>query len=211
MRSRPPLSRSLASPLASRPDRRSPARLASHAAIPTTPCPDRRCLKPPSPGSNRAADADVHVAVPPDAAVYAVAPRCHPRAGEPHHAFPGHLSCVGEGAIVRQACRAAAAHCTAVRVARARAAPPAALAGRAGPRRGPPALRRPRPSTGRVRMAVGRARAVHVGRADTARVGQVPLCNWAERGFGPVTLELVFLFSEYIQILTNLKICIGFI
>jgi hypothetical protein len=37
------------------------------------------------------------------------------------------------------------------------------------------------------------------------------LCNWAERGFGLVTLELVFLFSEYIQILANLKICVGFI
>jgi hypothetical protein len=37
------------------------------------------------------------------------------------------------------------------------------------------------------------------------------LCIWAERGFGPVTLELVFLFSEYIQILANLKICVGFI
>jgi hypothetical protein len=31
------------------------------------------------------------------------------------------------------------------------------------------------------------------------------------RGFGPVTLELVFLFSDYIQILANLKICVVFI
>jgi hypothetical protein len=52
-------------------------------------------------------------------------------------------------------------------------------------------------------MNVGRAR-VAVGRTHA-------LCNWAERGFGPVTLELVFLFSEYIQILANLKICVGFI
>jgi hypothetical protein len=67
------------------------------------------------------------------------------------------------------------------------------------------------PSTGRARVAVGRARAVHMGRADATSVGQAPLCNWAERGFGPVTLELVFLFSDYIQILANLKICVGFI
>jgi hypothetical protein len=40
---------------------------------------------------------------------------------------------------------------------------------------------------------------------------QAPLCNWAEREFGPVALKLIFLFSEYIQILTNLKICVGFI
>jgi hypothetical protein len=31
------------------------------------------------------------------------------------------------------------------------------------------------------------------------------------RGFGPVTVELIFLFSEYIQFLTNSKICVGFI
>jgi hypothetical protein len=42
-------------------------------------------------------------------------------------------------------------------------------------------------------------------------VGQVPLCIWAEHGFGPVTLKLIFLFCEYIQILANLKICVGFI
>jgi hypothetical protein len=66
-------------------------------------------------------------------------------------------------------------------------------------------------NTGRARVGVCRARAVHMGRADAASVGQVPLCNWAERGFGPVTLELVFLISEYIQILSNLKIYVGFI
>jgi hypothetical protein len=53
------------------------------------------------------------------------------------------------------------------------------------------------------RVAMGRARAVHVG--------QAPLCNWAEREFGPVALKLIFLFFEYIQILANLKICVGFI
>jgi hypothetical protein len=50
-----------------------------------------------------------------------------------------------------------------------------------------------------------------VGRADATGVGQAPLCIWAERGFGPVALKLIFLFSEYIQILANLKIYVGFI
>jgi hypothetical protein len=70
-----------------------------------------------------------------------------------------------------------------------------AVAGRAG--RGWPSKRRPR--------------AVHVGRANAMSVGHTPLCNWAEREFGPVTLDLVFLIFEYIQILANLKICVGFI
>jgi hypothetical protein len=63
-------------------------------------------------------------------------------------------------------------------------------------------------------MAVGRgpcARAVCVGRADTAGVGQAPLCIWAERGFGPEALKLIFLFSDFIQIRANSKICVGFI
>jgi hypothetical protein len=38
------------------------------------------------------------------------------------------------------------------------------------------------------RVAVGRVCAVHVGRADAVSVGHAPLCNWAEREFGPVTL-----------------------
>jgi hypothetical protein len=93
-----------------------------------------------------------------------------------------------------------------------------AVTGRAG--RGRPGERRPRAAhtgrasavnMGRARVAVGRAHAVHVGRADATSVGQAPLCNWTERGFGPVTLELVFLISEDIQILANLKICVGFI
>jgi hypothetical protein len=36
-------------------------------------------------------------------------------------------------------------------------------------------------------------------------VGHAPLCKWVELGFGPVAVWLNFLFSEYIQILTNLK------
>jgi hypothetical protein len=45
-------------------------------------------------------------------------------------------------------------------------------------------------------MAAGRARVVHVGRADAAGVGQAPLCIWVERGFGLETLKLIFLFSD---------------
>jgi hypothetical protein len=85
------------------------------------------------------------------------------------------------------------------------------VAGRTG--RGRPGKRRPRAAhTGHASaVAVGHARAVHMGRADAMSVGHAPLCNWAEREFGPVTLDLVFLISEYIQILANLKICVGFI
>jgi hypothetical protein len=60
-------------------------------------------------------------------------------------------------------------------------------------------------------VSAGRARAMRVGQADAAGVGQAPLCIWAERGFGPEALKLIFLFSDFIQILTNLKICVGFI
>jgi hypothetical protein len=35
------------------------------------------------------------------------------------------------------------------------------------------------------------------------------LCIWAERGFSLVAADLNFLFSEYIQFLTNSKICVG--
>jgi hypothetical protein len=37
------------------------------------------------------------------------------------------------------------------------------------------------------------------------------LCNWAERDFGPVAADLNFIFSEYIQFITNSKICVGLI
>jgi hypothetical protein len=49
-----------------------------------------------------------------------------------------------------------------------------------------------------TRVAVGRARAVHMGQADAMSVGHAPQCNWAQREFSPVTLDLVFLISEYI-------------
>jgi hypothetical protein len=160
----------LASPLALRPDRRPPpdscssAHLASRTAVPTASHPDRRCPKPPSPGSNRATDADVHVVVPPDAAVYVVVPHRRPHAGEPRHVFPGRLPCAGEGATVRQPCRASAAHCAEVRVTRCAGRPRpswatpawpwAALTGHASA-----------VNTGRARMALGRTHAVQLGRA----------------------------------------------
>jgi hypothetical protein len=44
-----------------------------------------------------------------------------------------------------------------------------------------------------ARVAVGCARTMHVGHA--------PLCNWAERGFGPVAVELVFHFLNIFKFL----------
>jgi hypothetical protein len=52
---------------------------------------------------------------------------------------------------------------------------------------------------------------VQMGRVGTMDVGRTLLCNWAVRGFGPVAFDLYFLFSEYIQILANSKICLGFV
>jgi hypothetical protein len=42
-----------------------------------------------------------------------------------------------------------------------------------------------------------------VGHAHTVQLGH--------GGFGPLAFDLCFLFSEYIQILANSKICVGFI
>jgi hypothetical protein len=110
--------RSLASPLALRPDRHPTAArsLASPLVppsqprhIPTAAVPSRRRpvrTVPPTPTST--------LAVPPDATVYAVVPCRRPRAGEPRHAFPGHLPCAGKGATMRQACRAVATRCATV-------------------------------------------------------------------------------------------------
>jgi hypothetical protein len=66
-------------------------------------------------------------------------------------------------------------------------------------------------SAGRARVAMGRARTMRMGRAHAAGMGQAPLCIWAERGFGLEALKLICLFSDFIQILANLKICVGFI
>jgi hypothetical protein len=52
---------------------------------------------------------------------------------------------------------------------------------------------------------------VPMGRAGAVDVGHALLCNWAERGFGPVTFDYIFIFSKYIQFLANSKICVGFI
>jgi hypothetical protein len=65
---------------------------------------------------------------------------------------------------------------------------------------------------------LGRMRYSSRGRVGLRPCGRGPrsqaahaLCNCAERGFGLVALKLIFLFSKYIQILTNIKICVGFI
>jgi hypothetical protein len=44
-------------------------------------------------------------------------------------------------------------------------------------------------------------RAVHTGRASAVGVGHAPLCKWAEHGFGPVAVELVFHFPNIFKFL----------
>jgi hypothetical protein len=90
------------------------------------------------------------LAVPPDAAVYAheLMPHRHPRTGEACHVFPSRLPCTGEVIIAVQACRA--------------------RVGRAGPGRGPRALRWPRPS----RTRLGHARTAQAGCAGTVQLGR---------------------------------------
>jgi hypothetical protein len=61
------------------------------------------------------------------------------------------------------------------------------------------------------RTAMRARRAMPRSGVSTVDVGHALLCNWVVRGFDPVTVELIFLFSEYIQILVNSKICVGFI
>jgi hypothetical protein len=51
------------------------------------------------------------------------------------------------------------------------------------------------------RVAMGCAARVAVGCARTMHVGHAPLCNWAERGFGPVAVELVFHFLNIFKFL----------
>jgi hypothetical protein len=45
------------------------------------------------------------------------------------------------------------------------------------------------------RAALAEVGPASVGRARVA-VGHAPLCIWAERGFGPEALKLIFLFSD---------------
>jgi hypothetical protein len=52
-------------------------------------------------------------------------------------------------------------------------------------------------------MQTGQAGTVDMGRTRTVQLG----CG----GLGLVTVELIFLFSEYIQILVNSNFCVGFI
>jgi hypothetical protein len=42
---------------------------------------------------------------------------------------------------------------------------------------------------------------VHTGRASAVEVGHTLLYNWAERGFGPVAVELVFYFPNTFKFL----------
>jgi hypothetical protein len=76
-----------------------------------------------------------------------------------------------------------------------------AVTGRAG---------RGRPGKPRATRAVHRAEpalwpwamhAVHTGRASAVGVGHARLCNWAERGFGSVAVELVFHFPNIFNFL----------
>jgi hypothetical protein len=79
---------------------------------------------------------------------------------------------------------------------------------RAGQAKAGPARRRPRAlGTGQasaVAVVVGHACYAH-GPSQRHQRGPRALCNWAEHGFGPVAVELNFLFSEYIQFLANSK------
>jgi hypothetical protein len=52
-------------------------------------------------------------------------------------------------------------------------------------------------------MAVGHAGASQAGRAGTVELGRGDLAQWH--------LIYIFIFSEYIQIVANSKICVGFI
>jgi hypothetical protein len=108
----------------------------------------------------------------------------------PRHAFSGRLSCAGEVTTTVQACRA-----TPRRARAARTLAPVELG----------------QAMGRARCA-GRGRAGPGWAAHALRRPAVPaLCNWAERGFGPVAFDYIFIFSEYIQFFANSKICVGFI
>jgi hypothetical protein len=84
-------------------------------------------------------------------------------------------------------------------------------------RRSLPCLRVSRANAGTgPRARAGPARpwaacAMQIGRIGTVDVGCTSTVQLGRGGFGPVTVELIFLFSEYIQILVNSKICVGFI
>jgi hypothetical protein len=75
-----------------------------------------------------------------------------------------------------------------------------AVAGRAG--RGRPGKPWAACAT-QAEAKLGHTRAAQADCAGTVQLGR--------SGFGPVIVELFFLFSEYIQIPANLKICVGFI
>jgi hypothetical protein len=94
------------------------------------------------------------------------------------------------------------------------------------PRVGEPPVPRSSPVR-RCRAAVGSpsSAAVRCALRGPAELGRTPcagrapswpravpaLCDWAERGFGPVAPGLNFIFSEYIQFIAISKNCVGFI
>jgi hypothetical protein len=71
--------------------------------------------------------------------------------------------------------------------------------------------REPAARTGPARQDRGLRALCKPGHVGTVAVGCALLCKQAASGFSPLAVELFFLFSEYIQILVNSKICVGFI
>jgi hypothetical protein len=100
----------------------------------------------------------------------------------PRHAFPGRLSCVGEVAAAGQVCHATSRVCCTTARRRARV------------------LRWP----SELGQAVGCARCAGRGRAGPGWAAHVlcrpaapTLCNWVERGFGPVAFDFFYIFRIY--------------
>jgi hypothetical protein len=111
--------------------------------------------------------------------------RRRPCTGEALPCFsPRRLLCAGEVAAAEHACRAAA-HTL--------------VLGRAGPGRGPRALRWPRPSRARLGLARCEGRLCR----HCATGPRKDSAQWH--------LIYIFIFSEYIQVLANSTICVGFI
>jgi hypothetical protein len=167
----------------------------SLAPSPSTPMQDRR--RPPEPLPYWRTPPPIRFPLPPPRRQGApVSYRLHPharRVASPLWVLKRHLL------LHLLYCSATAGH-TPTRARRAVTAPVCARAlRRCGPRRSRPA-----------RQAVGRARCAHgpsrcYGRGPRATVQLV------RTRFRPSDSRISFPFSEYIQILVNLKICVGFI
>jgi hypothetical protein len=67
------------------------------------------------------------------------------------------------------------------------------------------------PAGGPCRLWAGSSSGLRASLCRGHGLGRASLCvgHWAE--FRPNGIDLYFLFSEYIQILVNSKICVGFI